>query len=90
MRPFHSFFAPTAGCLFEFCYETVFDNFMAEMQSVAKVSELPWMTMPGNHEADCHDPACFAKKEYRDVSPEAHRFLFSSLSLLFFFWGGAT
>jgi len=56
---------------------------MAEMQNVAKVPELPWMTMPGNHEADCHDPACFAKKEYRDVSPEAPRFLFPSLSLSF-------
>jgi hypothetical protein len=29
-------------------------------------SKLPYMVAVGNHEADCHDPACLADKERRE------------------------
>ena len=37
---------------------------MDAMQPIA--SSVPWMTTPGNHEADCHDPNCMLSSEKRD------------------------
>ena len=54
-----------AKCWFRFCYEDVFNEYMNEMQPI--VSQIPWMTMPGNHEADCHSPACFLSKTKREA-----------------------
>jgi hypothetical protein len=55
------------GCFFSFCYETVFDDFMAQLQAKGGASELPWMVTPGNHEADCHDFSCITKRAYREA-----------------------
>lgn len=44
------------GCLFSFCYEEVWDQFMNEMEPI--VSSVPYMTAPGNHEAECHGKLC--------------------------------
>lgn len=52
------------GCMFSFCYEETWDQFMNEMEPI--VSQLPYMVAPGNHEAECHDPACLASKERRE------------------------
>lgn len=52
------------GCMFSFCYEETWDQFMEEMQPV--VSQVPYMTAPGNHEVECHDPACLANAERRE------------------------
>jgi hypothetical protein len=51
------------GCLFSFCYEEVWDEYMNEIEPFA--SRLPYMTAPGNHEAECHDPACLADADRR-------------------------
>lgn len=51
------------GCLFKFCYEETWDNFMNSIETFA--SNKPYMVAPGNHEADCHDPACLADKDRR-------------------------
>jgi hypothetical protein len=37
------------GCIFRFCYEEKFNEYMDEMMPIVK--RVPWMTMPGNHEA---------------------------------------
>ena len=37
---------------------------MEDIESVA--SHIPYMTTPGNHEAECHDPACLFDKERRE------------------------
>eukprot|EP01035_Chromulina_nebulosa_P020343 gene20343-26406_t len=52
------------GCLFKFCYEEAWDTYMNEIQSWA--AQLPYMVAVGNHEADCHDPACLFNKERRE------------------------
>lgn len=36
------------GCMFSFCYEETWDQFMNEMEPI--VSSIPYMTAPGNHE----------------------------------------
>lgn len=51
------------GCLFKFCYEETWDNFMKSIESFTQ--EKPYMVAPGNHEADCHDPACLSDKDRR-------------------------
>jgi hypothetical protein len=56
-----------AGCEATSCYESVFDAFTAEMQAIAGVAQTPWMTVPGNHEADCHDPVCVLNRPTRDA-----------------------
>lgn len=50
-------------CVFKFCYEDTFDTYMNNIQPWA--SKLPYMVSPGNHEADCHDPACLTDSERR-------------------------
>ncbi|GMI41832.1 hypothetical protein TeGR_g3441, partial [Tetraparma gracilis] len=52
------------GCYLRFCYEEKWNEFMDSMEPI--VSKLPWMTAPGNHEADCHDPACMLSRTRRD------------------------
>ena len=54
------------GCLTRFCYEEIFDSFMEEISAKGGASRVPWMVTPGNHEADCHDPACMLNRSYRE------------------------
>ena len=44
------------GCITQFCYESTWDNYMNIVEEWA--SKVPYMTAPGNHEADCHDVSC--------------------------------
>jgi len=44
------------GCHLGFCYETVYDNYMNWMENVT--DSKPYMTAVGNHESECHSPAC--------------------------------
>lgn len=44
------------GCFTKFCYEQTFDTYMEGIEPWA--SKLPYMVLPGNHEADCHDASC--------------------------------
>ena len=53
------------GCYAKFCYEDAFDEYMIAA-SKQWATQVPYMTMPGNHEADCHSPACFVVKERRE------------------------
>eukprot|EP01065_Artemidia_motanka_P040245 TRINITY_DN4_c0_g2_i1.p2 TRINITY_DN4_c0_g2~~TRINITY_DN4_c0_g2_i1.p2 ORF type:complete len:440 (+),score=150.34 TRINITY_DN4_c0_g2_i1:67-1386(+) len=43
-------------CLFRHCYEETYNGFMNWIQNVSSV--MPYMTTPGNHESECHSPAC--------------------------------
>ena len=52
------------GCMVTFCYEEKFDEYMREMEGI--ISKVPMMTTPGNHEADCHDPACLVSSKRRE------------------------
>lgn len=52
-----------SGCYLKFCYEDVFNEYMTSIQSWA--ASVPYLVLPGNHEADCHDPNCIAHKEKR-------------------------
>ena len=49
-------------CFARFCYEARWDAFLEEMEA-AGADSIPYMVAPGNHEADCHDPACVARYE---------------------------
>ena len=51
-------------CVFKFCYEETWDNYMQSIEPFA--SKVPYMVAVGNHEADCHSPACIASKERRE------------------------
>lgn len=53
-----------AGCVTRFCYEETFDEYLSRAEVWA--SQIPYMTTPGNHEADCHDPSCLLDKERRE------------------------
>ncbi len=53
------------GCAFKFCYEETWDKYMNLIQPFA--SYKPYMVAPGNHEADCHDPACLGDETRRKV-----------------------
>jgi len=53
------------GCYLHFCYEEVLDDFM-QKSSDSWSAQVPYMLTPGNHEADCHDPACLAVKRRKD------------------------
>jgi len=46
--------------LFGFHYEEIWRQFMNDMQPMA--STHAYMVLPGNHEAECHSPACFLNK----------------------------
>jgi hypothetical protein len=53
----------TMKTLISFEYEQAYNDYMKWMQNVT--AALPYMVLPGNHESECHDPACIAKaKEY--------------------------
>ncbi len=52
------------GCFTEFCFEDTWNTFMNKIQPFA--SYKPYMVVPGNHEADCHDPACLTNKNRRE------------------------
>ena len=52
------------GCMTEFCYEKAFDDYLNDAEEWASLR--PYMVMPGNHEADCHDPACLLSRERRE------------------------
>lgn len=53
------------GCYTKFCYEKVYDEYMV---SAAQhwTTKVPYMVTPGNHEAECHSPACLLVKERRE------------------------
>jgi acid phosphatase type 7 len=51
-------------CVLQFCYESAFDEYMTNIEEWA--SKVPYMVAPGNHEADCHDPACLISKDKRE------------------------
>jgi len=53
------------GCYLHFCYEEVLDDFM-QKSSDSWAAQVPYMLTPGNHEADCHSPACLAVKERKE------------------------
>eukprot|EP00937_MAST-01D_sp_MAST-1D-sp2_P006073 g6073.t1 len=50
--------APTA-----MTYEQVYDDFMNDLQNVS--AAVPYMVAPGNHESECHSPACLASSTFR-------------------------
>jgi len=52
------------GCLFKFCYETAFNEYMNDITTWS--TRLPYMVAPGNHEAECHDPSCLTSSDKRD------------------------
>eukprot|EP00927_Polykrikos_kofoidii_P040833 TRINITY_DN34830_c2_g1_i1.p1 TRINITY_DN34830_c2_g1~~TRINITY_DN34830_c2_g1_i1.p1 ORF type:complete len:548 (+),score=88.22 TRINITY_DN34830_c2_g1_i1:25-1644(+) len=49
-------FTHVGGCALGFCYESVYDGFMENMSDVMDTK--PFMTAVGNHESECHSPAC--------------------------------
>lgn len=53
------------GCYTKFCYEEKYDEYMERIQD-RWAAHIPYMVMPGNHEADCHSPACMFSKEKRE------------------------
>lgn len=56
-----------SGSLLKFDYEHVWDRYMESMSPITSV--MPYMTLPGNHEAECHSPACQANMDrYRSLS----------------------
>ncbi len=54
------------GCYARFCYEDTFDTYM-DSASDKWAAQVPYMVMPGNHEADCHSPACLVSKKRREL-----------------------
>jgi len=44
------------GCMIKSCYESTWDKYMDLVEDWT--SKIPYMTAPGNHEADCHDTDC--------------------------------
>mmetsp|Transcript_8792 Transcript_8792/g.11923 ORF Transcript_8792/g.11923 Transcript_8792/m.11923 type:complete len:433 (+) Transcript_8792:179-1477(+) len=44
---------------FGFLYEEVYNNYMNWMQPI--MSSKPYMTLPGNHEMECHSPVCMLR-----------------------------
>lgn len=51
-------------CVLKFCYEDQQNEYLSRTEAWA--SSIPYMLTPGNHEADCHDPACLASKDRRE------------------------
>ncbi len=49
------------GCRLKSCYESTWDIYMNLVEEWA--SKVPYMTAPGNHEADCHDTECIYNKK---------------------------
>lgn len=52
-------------CYTRFCYERRYDEYMERIQDKWAASK-PYMTTPGNHEADCHSPSCMLSQEKRE------------------------
>ena len=52
-------------CATEFCYEKTWNEYMNLMQPLA--AETPYMVTPGNHEAECHSPACLLDADRREA-----------------------
>ncbi|GMF36896.1 unnamed protein product [Phytophthora lilii] len=50
-----------SGQLDGFFYEKVYNGWMNSMAPV--MSSIPYMVLPGNHEYECHSPACAASPE---------------------------
>eukprot|EP01062_Namystynia_karyoxenos_P037883 TRINITY_DN27551_c0_g1_i2.p1 TRINITY_DN27551_c0_g1~~TRINITY_DN27551_c0_g1_i2.p1 ORF type:complete len:471 (+),score=150.90 TRINITY_DN27551_c0_g1_i2:176-1414(+) len=50
-------------CLVGFCYEKAYNGFMNWVQNISAV--MPYMTLPGNHESECHSPLCVSDPELR-------------------------
>ncbi len=44
------------GCKIKSCYESTWNTYMNLVEEWT--SKVPYMTAPGNHEADCHDTEC--------------------------------
>merc|ERR1712100_51834 len=51
------------GCRTEFCYEAVYDGWMKWMENIT--DSLPYMVTPGNHESECHSPACLVSSDIK-------------------------
>lgn len=51
------------GCKIKSCFESTWDTYMNLVEEWA--SKVPYMTAPGNHEADCHDTECLASPVLR-------------------------
>ena len=52
------------GCIKNSCYESTYDSYMNTIEKWS--SKIPYMTAPGNHEADCHDIDCLKDPEKRE------------------------
>lgn len=52
------------ACVGFFCYEAVYDQFFVQMKDV--MASKPYMTMPGNHECECHSPNCIASNVHKE------------------------
>ena len=50
---------------FSFEYENVYNDYMNWMQNIT--AQKAFMVLPGNHESECHSPACLLISEYRDA-----------------------
>lgn len=46
-----------------FEYENVYDGWMNWIENIS--AHKPYMVAPGNHESECHSPACLASSTYR-------------------------
>ena len=51
------------ACKVEFCYESVYDSYMEWMSNVT--DRIPYMVSPGNHEVECHSPACVLSSDVK-------------------------
>jgi len=56
-------FITEEGSLFHFKYEAIYDAFMEWASELS--AEKPLMVLPGNHETECHSPACIAQSALR-------------------------
>eukprot|EP01004_Peranema_trichophorum_P002631 NODE_1675_length_1850_cov_43.215981_g1420_i0.p1 GENE.NODE_1675_length_1850_cov_43.215981_g1420_i0~~NODE_1675_length_1850_cov_43.215981_g1420_i0.p1 ORF type:complete len:585 (-),score=122.44 NODE_1675_length_1850_cov_43.215981_g1420_i0:95-1801(-) len=46
-----------------FLYEKVYNQYMTWMENIT--AQMPYMVLPGNHESECHSPACILDTELR-------------------------
>lgn len=64
------------------CYETTYNGFMNWMQNITSI--MPYMVSPGNHESECHSPACIMDshvgRALRNFSAYNHRWRMPSAS----------
>lgn len=51
-------FLHTDAALLKFTYEETYNSYMNWIENLT--SALPYMVLPGNHESECHSPACVA------------------------------